>query len=200
MPPLSASVAEAADPVATTVESQRGVGHDVEEVGQEERDVLSARGDTSAVREAARSGVPEREPLPRTPEAAGVHGRVRAPYRPGGGRSTRVGWKSMVGALLHREGLYSSYLTAWPRERDEGKLAGLSPKKRGPKATRTRSPTRSRGSSATRPRDAGTRQRQHGHRRPAKGCCAVGETMQEPTEEDFAQAQGRFRPPLDVPR
>jgi transposase len=38
-----------------------------------------------------------------------------------------------IGALLRREGLYSSYLTAWRRQRDQGQLDGLSPKKRGRK-------------------------------------------------------------------
>jgi transposase len=38
------------------------------------------------------------------------------------------------GAILRREGLYSSHLTQWRRERDEGRLAGPAPKKRGPKA------------------------------------------------------------------
>jgi transposase-like protein len=37
------------------------------------------------------------------------------------------------GALLRREGLYSSHLTHWRRELREGALAGLKPKKRGPK-------------------------------------------------------------------
>ena len=39
-----------------------------------------------------------------------------------------------IGALLRREGLYSSNLTAWRRQRDKGQLQGLSPKKRGRKA------------------------------------------------------------------
>jgi transposase len=39
-----------------------------------------------------------------------------------------------VGALLRREGLYSSNLTTWRRQREEGTLAGLKPKKRGRKA------------------------------------------------------------------
>lgn len=38
-----------------------------------------------------------------------------------------------IGALLRREGLYSSHLTKWRRERELGALAALSPKKRGPK-------------------------------------------------------------------
>jgi transposase-like protein len=39
-----------------------------------------------------------------------------------------------LGALLRREGLYSSHLVDWRRARDAGELAGLAPKKRGPKA------------------------------------------------------------------
>ncbi len=38
-----------------------------------------------------------------------------------------------IGALLRRKGLYSSHLTKWRRQRDEGALAGLTPKKRGRK-------------------------------------------------------------------
>jgi transposase-like protein len=38
-----------------------------------------------------------------------------------------------IGALLRREGLYSSLLTTWRAARDRGALEGLSPKKRGPK-------------------------------------------------------------------
>jgi transposase-like protein len=37
-----------------------------------------------------------------------------------------------IGALLRREGLYSSYLTAWRAQRERGELAGLTPKQRGP--------------------------------------------------------------------
>src|SRR5882724_7227165 len=40
-----------------------------------------------------------------------------------------------LGALLRREGLYSSHLTTWRAARDRGEYEGLSPKKRGPKAT-----------------------------------------------------------------
>jgi transposase len=39
-----------------------------------------------------------------------------------------------VGALLRREGLYSSLLSAWRRQRDAGELSARSPKKRGPPA------------------------------------------------------------------
>lgn len=40
-----------------------------------------------------------------------------------------------LGALLRREGLYSSNLKTWKRQRDQGILSGLSPKKRGRKDT-----------------------------------------------------------------
>jgi transposase-like protein len=38
-----------------------------------------------------------------------------------------------IGALLRREGIYSSYLTTWRKQRELGELDGLSPHKRGPK-------------------------------------------------------------------
>ena len=38
-----------------------------------------------------------------------------------------------VGALLRREGLYSSHLTTWRRQRERGVFEGLAPKKRGRK-------------------------------------------------------------------
>ena len=39
-----------------------------------------------------------------------------------------------LGRLLRREGLYSSHLGCWRRQRDDGVLAGLTPKRRGRKA------------------------------------------------------------------
>ena len=47
-------------------------------------------------------------------------------------RCTKAG---ELGALLRREGLYSSHVTTWRAARDRGELAGLAPKPRGPKAT-----------------------------------------------------------------
>jgi transposase-like protein len=38
-----------------------------------------------------------------------------------------------IGALLRREGIYSSYLTTWRKQRESGELDGLAPQKRGPK-------------------------------------------------------------------
>ena len=45
-------------------------------------------------------------------------------------RCTKAG---EVGAILRREGLYSSLLTSWRAARDRGELDALAPKKRGPK-------------------------------------------------------------------
>ena len=40
-----------------------------------------------------------------------------------------------IGALLRREGLYSSMLLTWRRERDASIVLGLTPQRRGPKPT-----------------------------------------------------------------
>lgn len=37
-----------------------------------------------------------------------------------------------LGALLRREGLYSSLLSKWKEQAERGEIAGLTPKKRGP--------------------------------------------------------------------
>lgn len=49
----------------------------------------------------------------------------------GADRCTESG---QLGALLRREGLYSSILSTWRQQRNEGTLAGLTPKRRGRKA------------------------------------------------------------------
>ena len=49
------------------------------------------------------------------------------------------GAEGAVGALLRREGLYSSHLTTWRAQRERGERVGLAPQKRGRKA-RARNP------------------------------------------------------------
>jgi len=44
--------------------------------------------------------------------------------------------KGRIGALLRREGLYSSNLTTWQRQMEKGTLDALSPRKTGPKGKR----------------------------------------------------------------
>jgi transposase-like protein len=45
----------------------------------------------------------------------------------------RASESGQLGALLRREGLYSSHLSTWRQQRDARTLAGLAPKRRGPK-------------------------------------------------------------------
>jgi transposase-like protein len=40
-----------------------------------------------------------------------------------------------IGALVRREGIYSSYLSRWRHAREQGQLKALSSKKRGPKTS-----------------------------------------------------------------
>jgi hypothetical protein len=47
-----------------------------------------------------------------------------------------------VGALLRREGLYSSHLTHWRKEVEAGEQAALAPKRRGPKPDLARAESR----------------------------------------------------------
>jgi transposase len=53
-------------------------------------------------------------------------------------RCTRPG---EVGALMRREGVYSSSLSTWRRQREAGDLAALAPQKRGPKIAVNRAET-----------------------------------------------------------
>jgi transposase len=45
-----------------------------------------------------------------------------------------------VGAVLRREGVYSSTLCVWRRQRDAGTLVALTPSRRGPKAVEANPP------------------------------------------------------------
>jgi transposase len=45
--------------------------------------------------------------------------------------------RGQLGALLRREGLYSSNLITWRHQSEKGTLKALSPKKRGPKGTKS---------------------------------------------------------------
>jgi len=47
----------------------------------------------------------------------------------------RAAGSGEIGALLRREGLYSSALTDWRRQREAGTLGALTPARRGPKAS-----------------------------------------------------------------
>ena len=54
----------------------------------------------------------------------------------------RCNGRGELGELLRREGLYSSHLTKWRSQRDEGALSGLTPQRRGRKPVREDAATR----------------------------------------------------------
>jgi transposase-like protein len=68
-------------------------------------------------------------------EAADLHSGVQTTH-PRRSRSCCDDARGGLGALLRREGLYSSLLTYWRRERAQGILEALTPQKRGPKSKR----------------------------------------------------------------
>ena len=78
----------------------------------------------------------EGKPSPEVPEKA-TRRRFDADYKlrilEAADRCTEPG---ELGALLRREGLYSSSLSSWRRLREQGLLQSLAPKKRGRKANR----------------------------------------------------------------
>ena len=73
-----------------------------------------------------------REPDPETAEKTGRRSFTAAYKRKILAQADQAG-EGQLGAILRREGLYSSLLSTWRRQRDEGTLGALKPKKRGPK-------------------------------------------------------------------
>ena len=79
-----------------------------------------------------------------------------------------------IGALLRREGLYSSHLVEWRRARERGELAALAPKKRGRKPRRRSPRPEDRRARAAAGADDGPRERAEVLvRRPKKLCGAA---------------------------
>ena len=81
-----------------------------------------------------------------------------------------------IGAILRREGLYSSALTDWRRQRDAGAFGALAPGQARPEDRRTQ-PAGSRtgpGSARQCPPDAAPEARRSHHRPPKKSCGAAG--------------------------
>ena len=90
---------------------------------------------TAAAAQGARSmeSLPTHPPDPEVPEKA-VRRRFTAEYKLDILRQAdHCRTPGDIGGLLRREGLYSSHLTTWRRQRDAGILSGLKPKQRGRK-------------------------------------------------------------------
>ncbi len=157
-------------------------------------------GTASAVREAARSGVPERATSPERPKRRTFTAEYKLRIVREADAALASGEEGAVGELLRREGLYSSHLTTWRRERDAGELAGLTPKKRGRKPHKN--PL---ADELARLERENARLKDELFKANAvievqkKVASLLGETLSVPTEEDFARAPERFRPGrLDV--
>lgn len=94
-------------------------------------------GTAAAVREAARSSAPSAAPAsPEKPRRRTFTAEYKRRIVREADAALASGNEGTVGELLRREGLYSSHLTAWRRERDAGELAGLTPRRRGRKPSR----------------------------------------------------------------
>lgn len=157
-------------------------------------------GTASAVREATRSGDPESATSPERPKRRTFVAKYKLRILQETDEALATGEEGGVGEVLRREGLYSSHLTTWRRERDEGQLAGLTPKKRGRKSQHN--PLAD---------EYARLQREHDKLKhelfkanavievQRKVAALLGEVLPAPTEEDFVQAPARFRPGrLDV--
>jgi len=110
-------------------------------------DALASQGTRRATEEASASVPPQESSAAAAAAAAEVvpHARRRqfsnADKRrilDAADRCTRPG---EVGALMRREGVYSSSLSTWRRQREAGDLASLAPQKRGPKIPANRAET-----------------------------------------------------------
>src|SRR6185295_15262276 len=159
-------------------------------VSTKKNGVASPReGTASAVREEARAGVPERATSPERPKRRTFAAEYKLRIVREADAALASDEEDTVGALLRREGLYSSYLTSWRRERDAGELAGVTPKKRGPKSRKD-------------PLADENARLQHENERlkdelfkantiidvQKKLAALLGETLPVPTEKDFARA------------
>jgi transposase len=151
-------------------------------------------GTASAVREAARSGAPERATSPERPKRRTFTAEYKLRIVREADAALASGEEGGVGELLRREGLYSSHLTTWRRERDAGELAGLTPKKRGRPSQKN--PLADELAKLQREND----RLQHELKKAntvidvqRKVAALLGEPLPVPTEEEVEQARGRFR-------
>jgi transposase-like protein len=151
-------------------------------------------GTASAVREAMRSGAPERATSPERPKRRTFTAEYKLRIVREADAALASGQAGAVGELLRREGLYSSLLTEWRRQRESGELSGLAPKKRGP--TSQKNPLADELAKLQRENE----RLQHELTKAntvidvqRKVAALLGETLPAPTEEDVAQARGRFR-------
>jgi len=93
-------------------------------------------GTATEVRETARIATPLTPVSPARPRRRTFTAKYKQRILREADAALASGEGGALGELLRREGLYSSHLTDWRRQRDAGELVGLTPKKRGRKRTR----------------------------------------------------------------
>jgi transposase len=146
-------------------------------------------GTASAVREVARAGAPERATSPERPKRRSFTAEYKLRIVREADTALASGEEGAVGELLRREGLYSSHLVTWRRERDAGEVAGLTPKVRGRKSQKNPLADEN----ARLQRENGRLQHELYKANTIidvqkKLAALLGETLPMPTEEDFARA------------
>jgi len=151
-------------------------------------------GTASAVREASRSGAPEKATSPERPKRRAFTAEYKLRIVREADAAVASGVDGAVGELLRREGLYSSHLTEWRRQRERGELVGLAAKQRGPKSKQN--PLADENAKLKRELE---RMKAELHKANTvidvqrKVAALLGETLPEPTEEEIVLGRGRFR-------
>lgn len=111
--------------------------------GHRMTDLGASQGARRATEDAPRSAT--QDPRPSTDAEVVAHARRRN-FSPAQKRrileeADRCSKPGEIGALMRREGIYSSALSTWRRQREAGDLAALAPQKRGPKTDPHRAET-----------------------------------------------------------
>lgn len=107
-------------------EMKRETGMDAPEWREAERSETSRNGGAS---------IPAAAAAPADPEVSAKAERRKfsAAYKRSILAEADRGGPGAVAGILRREGLYSSHLTTWRKQREYGEIAGLEPRKRGKK-------------------------------------------------------------------
>lgn len=151
-------------------------------------------GTASAVREASRSGGPERATSPEGPKRRAFTAEYKLRIVQEADAAAASGVEGAIGELLRREGLYSSHLTEWRKQRAGGALAGLAAKKRGPKSLKN--PLADENAQLKRELERMKVELTKANTVidvQRKVAALLGETLPEPTEEEIVLGRGRFR-------
>jgi transposase len=113
-------------------ELKREMGRDAPEWREGERSETSWNGGASLPGAATPSRPGPAIPDPEIGSKA-VRRKFTAAYKRRILQEADKGDPGAIAGLLRREGLYSSHLTTWRRQRESGEIAGLEPRKRGKK-------------------------------------------------------------------